>query len=332
MDNLVSVIIPCYNGADTVDRAIQSVFLQDNCRIELIIVNDGSTDKSEEKILAWQKSFEEKDHIFKYVYQKNKGLGGAINTGLKYVTGVFLTLLDADDQYLQGSLAIRTAYLQEHPECDAVRTNGWHIHGEQKYLFVYENSEKNCADVFRSLIRGETNNWAGSYMVRTEPLFAFYPEREIYASRYGQNLQILLPVVYNKPCGFIDKPLMNYIHQINSLSRTSDSRIEKDKALENAAGYRDVRIYMLNAIVTEPDLLENYIQMLDGAYWRFILNIAARFHDKKLVKDAYEKILLFEKTTYQDKLTYYRQISPLIYQLIRVINKLKRLFDTCEKS
>ena len=78
-------------------------------------------------------------------------------------------------------------------------------------------------DIFVAFLRGETNNWAGSYLARTEPLFAFYPEREIYTSRYGQNLQILLPLVYQKPCGFLDVPLMNYIHQGESLSQTMDS-------------------------------------------------------------------------------------------------------------
>ncbi len=57
------------------------------------------------------------------------------------------------------------------------------------------------------------------------PLFKFYPEREIYQSKYGQNLQLLLPLLYNKKCGFIDKPHMNYNQQENSLTKTN---VEKE--------------------------------------------------------------------------------------------------------
>ena len=113
---------------------------------------------------------------------------------------------------------------------DVVRSNGWYVRKNGKSLFIYDECEKNIQDVFTALLEGKTNNWAGSYMVRVSSLFKFYPEREIYQSKYGQNLQLLLPLLHNKKCGFIDKPHMNYNQQENSLTKTNVEKSKKKKS------------------------------------------------------------------------------------------------------
>ena len=242
----VSVIIPCYNGEKFIDRSIKSIYMQEYPEIELIVVDDGSTDNSKKKILAWESTLKDKGLELKYIYQNNAGPGAAINKGLKYVTGEYISLLDADDEYLPGAIIEKVQYLQQNSDMDVVRSNGWMVKGDNKFLFINDENEKAIEDVFLALLRGETNNWAGSYMVRAKSLFDFYPDREIYQSRFGQNLQFLLPLTYKKKCGFIDKPHMNYIQQENSLSQAKDKQELLRKSLENAAGYRDIRIHMLN--------------------------------------------------------------------------------------
>ena len=321
---LVSIIIPCYNGAAVVDRAITSVFDQDYSNVELIAVDDGSTDNSAEVICAWKSRFEEKGWILKYVYQENKGLGGAINTGLKYVTGDYLTLLDADDEYLPGSVSKKADFLDSHPEYDVVRSNGWVVKLDYRYPFVCEEAEKRQENIFEALLRGETCNWAGCYMVRTEALFAFYSDREIYASRYGQNLQILLPVTYGNPCGFIDEPLMNYIQQGDSMSRMADPAAAKKKLLDNAAGYRDIRYHVLDRIVQNEAEKERYRHSIDGAYWRYIMQIANMHGDTALLKDAYARLKKEEVPSLTDRIARYRETNPPVAFCLRVINKVKK--------
>lgn len=324
MNQRVSVIIPCYNGEKTINRAIESVYSQKYPGTELIVVDDGSTDRSKEMILAWQDSFQQAKSTLIYVYQKNQGPGSAINAGLKYVTGQYISLLDADDEYLLGAIDERVNFLDNHPEYDVVRSNGWIIKGERKRPFVYTRAEKETKDVFVSLLRGETNNWAGSYMVRSESMFRFYPDREIYTSKYGQNLQFLLPLTYMKPCGFIDKPLMNYIQQDNSLSQTADVTLLKDRNLENASGYRDIRIHMLKMIVPEYNEQQKYLRLIDGAYWRGILHLAATHGDIKLMRTAYTKLKREESPTFQDKIVYYKKVCPPVSVIMRACNKLYR--------
>lgn len=325
MDKCVSVIIPCYNAEKTIERAIKSIYTQDYSAIELIVVDDGSTDDSKIRILEWQDRFKKNKYDFIYVNQENMGSGNATNTGLKYVTGDYISLLDADDEYLQGSITERVAFLESHPECDVVRSNGWIIKGSNKRPFVYSQTEKEREDIFVALLRGETNNWSGSYMVRSDSMFRFYPDREIYTSRYGQNLQFLLPLTYSKPCGFIDKPLMNYIQQDDSLSQTSDINLAKKRSLENAVGYRDIRIHMLKMIVTDYDEQQKYLKLIEGAYWRSILKLAAYFKDRKILHEAFEKLKENETPTFQDKVTYYEIVFPPISYFIRLINKLHRI-------
>ena len=64
MESLVSVIIPCYNAEKFIDKGLQSIYEQDYSCVEIIVINDGSTDKSEEIILDWKERFKEKGFTF----------------------------------------------------------------------------------------------------------------------------------------------------------------------------------------------------------------------------------------------------------------------------
>ncbi|QYA24025.1 glycosyltransferase family 2 protein [Gramella sp. MT6] len=89
----ISVIVPCYNQANFLDEALESVLRQTYENWECIIINDGSDDDTAAIAGRWVK----KDDRFKYEFQENKGLSGARNKGLQLVTGNFIQFLDADD-------------------------------------------------------------------------------------------------------------------------------------------------------------------------------------------------------------------------------------------
>lgn len=90
---LVSVIVPCYNQGKYLNDCLQSVFEQTHTIWECIIVNDGSTDNTEEIALEWCK----KDPRFKYLKKENGGLSSARNAGLAVTKGEFIQFLDCDD-------------------------------------------------------------------------------------------------------------------------------------------------------------------------------------------------------------------------------------------
>jgi len=99
----VSVIIPCFNHGSYLSEAVESVWMQNYPATEVIVVNDGSTDNTEE--IARQIAG------IKYIYQKNQGLSAARNTGIRNSTGEFFIFLDADDWLLAGAIDININYL-----------------------------------------------------------------------------------------------------------------------------------------------------------------------------------------------------------------------------
>lgn len=102
----VSVIIPCYNGGSTIERAVNSVLNQSYSDVELIVVNDGSNDQKTLEVLDALPS-----HI-QIIHQENKGLSAARNTGLKSAVGYYVLTLDSDD-YLSPEFIEKSVKLIE---------------------------------------------------------------------------------------------------------------------------------------------------------------------------------------------------------------------------
>jgi glycosyltransferase involved in cell wall biosynthesis len=95
---LVSIIVPCYNQAQYLNEALESLLNQTYENWECIIVNDGSTDDTEEIAKQWT----EIDSRFKYVVQDNRGLSSARNLGISQAKGEFILPLDADDKIMKN--------------------------------------------------------------------------------------------------------------------------------------------------------------------------------------------------------------------------------------
>ena len=98
---LVSIIMPAYNAAGFIADAIQSVLQQDHDNWELIVINDDSTDDTEQAVLAFH------DDRIKYFKQKNFGVSAARNLGLAHRQGDFFCFLDADDRMPAKSVSSR---------------------------------------------------------------------------------------------------------------------------------------------------------------------------------------------------------------------------------
>lgn len=319
---LVSIIIPCYNSEKYIDQSIQSVFQQNWTKLELIVVDDGSKDKTAVVVQKWGKVFQDKGWRLKYIYQKNAGPAAAINSGLKEVSGEYLSILDADDKFLDDSILKRATYLDENPECAMVRSNGWIVKENQRWPFVWDDMEKKNEDVFSMLMSGKTNNWAGSYMLRTEHLFRFYPNREIYPSRFGQNLQLMLPVAHKRKCGFIDEPLMEYIQITNSLSRENNPLKKKEKAVKNAEGYYDIRRHMIEILHMTDTEKAYWSTVARGILYRRKIDIAIEHEDELLLKESIEKLKSEDLLDMNDRIVYWNYKFKPFAIVLRVIRRL----------
>ena len=109
---LVSVIIPVYNGQKYLSVALDSILAQNYRPIEIVIVDDGSTDST----ATIAKSYRN----LRYIYQENQGHAIAKNTGLANCTGQLISFLDADDYWPLNKLQVQAAYLASHPDLGCV--------------------------------------------------------------------------------------------------------------------------------------------------------------------------------------------------------------------
>lgn len=110
---LVSVIIPVYNCERYIAKAIESVLSQTYRPIEIIVVDDGSTDGSAEVVKAFGSSVH-------YCYQANNGIGAARNKGINLARGNFLAFLDADDLWVEDKLMQQMAVFDNDSSLDIV--------------------------------------------------------------------------------------------------------------------------------------------------------------------------------------------------------------------
>jgi glycosyltransferase involved in cell wall biosynthesis len=136
-DPLVSVVIPTYNRAALIGESLDSVFAQTYPHLEVIVVDDGSTDGTEKVIEPYL------DRII-YIRQQNQGLAGARNTGLTRATGEFVAWQDSDDLWNPHKAALQVAYMCKRPDAvcvasdfSAFSSEGFH---ERSHVRTYYSS------------------------------------------------------------------------------------------------------------------------------------------------------------------------------------------------
>lgn len=111
---VVSTVITVYNRPQLLAEAVDSVLAQTYRPIEIVIVDDGSTDESGQFARNFSMQFPD---VVRYVYQTNGGPASASNCGLRLVTGEFVQFLDSDDVIMPEKFAMQVAGLRAHPEC-----------------------------------------------------------------------------------------------------------------------------------------------------------------------------------------------------------------------
>lgn len=114
---LVSVLIPVYNGENTIAQAIESCLEQSYKNIEIIVCNDGSTDNTLHEI-----NIENSDRLYIINHPSNKGIANTRNTLLKAAKGEFIAWLDADDMMDEERIELQLNFMLEKPEIDICGT------------------------------------------------------------------------------------------------------------------------------------------------------------------------------------------------------------------
>lgn len=234
IEPVFSIIIPTFNRADLLPRAIQSVLAQTFTDFELIVVDDGSTDNTRE-ITQYIK-----DARLRYVYQKNKGVSAARNAGVALAGGHYVTFLDSDDEALPEWLDHFVQIFREDDKVGIVCVGTKIIteqQGQRKEILQLPQGRRALVDNHSCLFRPP-----GVFALRRELFEAVggYAEGLVY----GENTELVMRLVSHcKQEGAqvvsIAKPLVLYYKQLLDRSKAHENykvRLESIEYILNRHG------------------------------------------------------------------------------------------------
>ena len=271
----VSIIVPVYNVERYIVRSMDSLVNQTLKDIEIIVVNDGSTDNSKKLIEIYQEKYPNK---IKLVDKKNGGLSDARNYGIPYATGEYIAFLDSDD-YVEldtyekmynkakedDSDLVECDFIWEYP--DRKRVDTGKIYNNKKEMLTYARVVAWNKLIKRSLI--EEHKMEFPKGLRYEDVEFFYK---------------MVPY-YNK-VSFVKEPLIHYIQRSSSISNTQNERTKEIfTIMDNVIKY-----------YKENNLYEEYKTELEYTYARLLL-CSSLFRITKIEDAKIRKQLLNETWT-----------------------------------
>ncbi len=130
---LITVVIPTFNRAPLVGRAIDSVLRQSYDNWELLVVDDGSTDHTQSVVANYYPRV-------RYLHQPNRGVGAARNNGISQARGELIAMLDSDDEFLPAHLESRLQILLDDANPTDLLTGGVTINGNSQAVDYYDCS------------------------------------------------------------------------------------------------------------------------------------------------------------------------------------------------
>lgn len=217
-DELVSVIIPVYNSCETISRCIESIVDQSYANLEIIIINDGSTDNSEEMIKKYD------DTRIVYSYIENHGVSYARNFGIKKAKGSYICFVDSDD-YVDKTMVEKLMNNIKNNNVDIIRFSGYIEKKKNKFEcieFPVDNySIYSDKDDLLNLIMRENNSircYTPLLFMKNSNIILFneklkYLEDKLF---YLQNL------LNNKKVLFLNDNYYYYTNNFNSKTKNFD--------------------------------------------------------------------------------------------------------------
>lgn len=320
---LVSIITPCFNGEKYLHRFFDSILNQTYNNIEMIFVNDGSTDNTELIATEYGEKLKNNGVHFVYCYQKNSGQAAAINRGLEFVRGEYLTWPDSDDWLDKCCIEVKVKYMKEHPEwgmicCRTAAVNEVNLQdGIYKYDFIMERKSKDNGRFFLDLIIEHDVYFApGGYMVRTQCLFSELNHHKIYEGRGGQNWQLLLPVAHKYTCGFIDEILYYYLVRDDSHSH---SVIEYNDLLNRTYEHQKTLWTTINNMNIDLIEKEYLFKIIKSKYVLKRYKLSLKSGTKQDRKKYYLEMKDFGLVDLNTKLEYHKNNNLITYYLYRFL-------------
>lgn len=198
----ISVVIPAFNSAGTIARAIESVLRQDEPTVEIIVVDDGSTDGTSELLAV---SYPEQVIVIR---QENRGAAAARNRGIARARGEFVAFLDADDEWVPGKLRLQIDRMEANPGAALCFTDMSHWeHGrEVNRSYLRERGLGACGGRIFDRLLQECFIFTPTVVVRRTVFEAVGPFDE--SLRICEDYDLWLRIAERYELIFVDAPLL----------------------------------------------------------------------------------------------------------------------------
>lgn len=309
---LVSIITPCYNGESYLKRYFESILNQTYPYLELIFVDDGSTDRTAEIAEEYREKLENKGIKYIFLHQENAGQAAALNRGLKYFTGEYLTWPDSDDEMIPDCIEKKVIFFQKHPEFDfsICRVEAVDEDSLEK-IEIYEHGYTDEKKYFEDMIFVRNMLFMpGAYMVRRSILEKAIPDLEIYSGPGGQNAQILLPVSYYGKLGYMDDILYRYYVRSKSHSHSIKTPALQIRQIEY---YEQIVLATLEKMGNQ--ILDQYKKRVETYFAQIKFGNALDSKDPILLKQYYAQKKEYGLVKMGDRIRFLRYTNPMLRKI-----------------
>ena len=305
----ISVIIPVYNGEKYIQRCIDSVFNQTYSNVEIIVVNDGSTDNTENILKSYSNIV--------LINKKNEGVSRARNTGLSLATGDYVYFCDADDYLEKDAFEI---LVKEYAESDLLRFGHYVVDGEKK------KEKKNTDDVLalvdltfdskkllEYLVSNKTEGHLWNYLFKLSVIKdnKILFDEELF---YQEDVMFLLEYCLKiKNVKVISNPYYNYCVNENSVTKNIESSIR------NLSSIANLRYKILKLLKDSNNM--NLSSLLEQRFLNLQLSYILDYREKLSKKEYFNALKRIATANYE----YYVEVlkEPISKKWKIFINLLK---------
>lgn len=244
--SLISVIVPVYNVQQYLPQCVESILAQTYQRLEIILVDDGSTDGSGRVC----DELAQRDNRIQVIHKPNGGLSDARNAGTKVCNGTFVFYLDSDD-YLEQDAIMALVSIQSESHAEVVIGNYFYTYSDREDIAQPETGtiqKNNRKEAISLLMQGKLQTFAWGKLIRADMAKRHpFPVGKLFEDHFWTHLvfQDCETVVYSS------KPMVHYRQRGNSISYTFNL-----KRLDIIEGWRERIVFLQQEY---PDMVDAYL-------------------------------------------------------------------------